>query len=124
MKDYCDGDIACEKAGTNWKAIWMFNGAWMIIMGCNYILLALGSFCFWPRLVGTYLNACFGCCGCSGAIAAISVATFPMGAYCAFNEAGNTINDDDTFDEEGMNYQTDQAMMLIFGCLQLLLAIA
>ena len=121
--DYCGDGVSC---GTNtmWKTVWFYNGICMTVMGCNYILLALGSFFFWPRLIGTYLNCCFGCGALIGAFLGIFEATSPMGAYCGYNESANTMTGDDTFDEGGMTYQTDQVMMLLFGIIQLLLGLA
>jgi len=56
-EEFCDGDKECEKGGTEWLLVLLWNGALMITMGCNFILLAFGAFCFWPRLIGT----CFNC---------------------------------------------------------------
>ena len=125
-EDYCDDDDwECVKVGTNWKFAWAFNGSVMIIMACNFIFLAFGSFCFWPRLIGTYFNCALGVCNMAGAIIALASAGNPFSIVCAYNMAHNTLDGDD-FDQtdSGMTYQTDFVMIWIFGILQLVLACA
>ena len=118
--DVCYEDNECLKQGTNWKLVWTFNGSYMVIMGCNYILLALGSFFFWPRLIGSYLNCCLGCCGMVGGIIALYYTMFALGELCSYNEMVNTITTDEFVDDgmtfrvfelDGMTYQTDWYMM-------------
>ena len=105
-EDVCDeSDFECIKQGTQWKFIWAFNGSLMVLMGCNFILLALGAFCFWPRLIGSYINCCCGALNCAGAIIALAGVLSPMGVMCGYNKAGNTVKDDDFDDSDsGMTY--------------------
>ena len=77
----------------------------MVIMGCNFILLALGAFCFWPRLIGTYCNCFFGALNCVGAGIALAGVFSPLGIVCGYNKASNTVKDDDFDDSDsGMTY--------------------
>ena len=110
--DLEDTDCLLE-LNTGWKLVWAWNGAWMVIIGCNFLLLTLGSCFFWPRLIGTYLNCSLAFCSFAGAMMGIASVVSPIGRSCAFNHAYNTLDSDDTFLDEGLRYSDEYGV--IFG---------
>ena len=55
-RDQCDDDQDCYEMGTGWSFVWAWNMAWSIILGLNFIVLAVGAFYWWPRYIGTLCN--------------------------------------------------------------------
>ena len=87
--DFCEGGKNCYELGTGWTAAWAFNASLMIIQGCNFILISIGGFWFWTRLVGTYLNVCFGCIHIAAISTAFSATLNPFGQICLLNITHN-----------------------------------
>ena len=98
LLDVCGLDMDCYRTGTSWTIIWMYNAVWVLIMGINFIMLAIGAFWFWPRYVGTVLNCCFGCCHCSAIMWMLSGVLGPAGRICSFNISTSTYQGDYEWD--------------------------
>ena len=77
-------------------------------MSCNFILLAVGGCCFWPRMIGTYINCGLAILNIAAIITAIASNTKPVSIVCSYNKAYNTFKADDTWmtstDNDGWNY--------------------
>ena len=72
----------------------------MIIQGINFILLSVGAFYFYPRLIGTFCNFCLGCCHLSAFSMALAARYSPAGAICAVNISSNQYEGDGQFNDE------------------------
>lgn len=90
----------CREAGTAWTEAWSFNASIMIIQGINFILLSVGAFYFYPRLIGTFCNFCLGCCHLSAFSMALAARYSPAGAICAVNISSNQYEGDGQFNDE------------------------
>ena len=123
--DVCGYDLACYRQGTLWSFIWTYNAIWILIMGVNFIFLSMGAFWFWPRLIGTWLNCCFGCCHCSAISYLVVGVMGPYGRICSYNVSTSTyLGDIQQWDEDGMTYQNDHGLMLTLAMLQTILITA
>jgi len=99
--DECGLDQECYEKGTGWSFVWAWNAAWMIIMGLNFIVLAVGSHFWWPRFVGTIMNCCFGICHLVGIIFMIMGATSPFARICFYNKSTSSYKGDYEMNFEG-----------------------
>ena len=79
---------------TNWKSVFTLSGTVLFLMSCNFFILAVGSFCFWPRLIGTYINCGLAILNIATAIFAIESNTKPASIVCSYNIAYNTFKGD------------------------------
>ena len=70
--DECGADQKCYETGTGWSFVWAWNAASCIVMGCNFIVIAVGAFFWWPRLIGTMLNYLLCCCHLVGFVTMIT----------------------------------------------------
>lgn len=115
------------------------NAAMLIIQALNFILLAVGAFWFYPRLIGTIINTiCAFCAHPASWGAALGSALSTPGIYCSFNVAPSTYTggfkggmtgaellgtgNSTLFGDwdEGTTYQSDQSRLLALGICQLL----
>lgn len=113
--DMCDADdVDCVLKGTQWRQVWEFNGSIMLIMALNLILLTFGACCFWPRLIGTYMNCALSLCNCSGAAVGFAYVLSPAGVACMLNGAENTMTEENEY-MSGMTYRTEGSLILIFA---------
>jgi len=107
LEESCIGkEMLCREKGTEWTQAWSFNASIMIIQGINFIVLSIGAFYFYPRLIGTFCNFCLGCCHLSAFSIAIAARYSPAGALCAINISpnqvdGKTWSDEWTYQKEG-----------------------
>ena len=98
---HCDGkEEECREKGTEWTMAWSFNASIMIIQGINFIVLSIGAFYFYPRLIGTFCNFCLGCCHLSAFSVALSTRYSAPGAICAINISPNQYDEDKGWDDE------------------------
>lgn len=102
-KDACRIDEASCDKGTGWSGAFAFNAWVCLIMFLNFVLMAIGGFWFWPRLIGTMFNCCCGCCHLFAWSVALGARFSVWGNWCAYNDAsinytGNRVfNDDATY---------------------------
>ena len=106
--------------GTGWTFVWSYNAAWAIIMACNFVLMTIGAFWFWPRYIGTICNCCLGCCHISGIGFMLAGALNPYPRICSFNKSTAEYKGDYEWDYDGMTYQNEHSLMLGFAIVQLI----
>ena len=70
----------------------------------NYILLMVGAFWFYPRLIGCCCNLCCGCCNLMTIFSAFAARNGPFGRGCELNIAPNTYLGNEEWDEQGSTY--------------------
>ena len=75
----CGLDESCYDQGTGWTGHFAFSAAIMYVSVLNYILLMVGSFWFYPRMIGCCCNLCMGCCHAWSIILAIAYRYGPFG---------------------------------------------
>ena len=118
--DTCGDDIGCNERGTNWTIVWTWNAAWLLIMAVNLIVMAIGAFWWYPRLVGCFANSCFAICHLVALAGLFAARWSPGGRHCSYNLSTSTydsggnnsgaINEHDWFDQP--TYQDDASLML------------
>ena len=120
---YCFNNAeVCFKYGTQWTAAFNINGILLVLMACNFILLIFGSFYFYPRLVGTYLNCCCSCGHIAVAAYALALRFNPVGAHCAINVAriqykgASKFDDTWTYKRDGDTLAALCILQVIFWC--------
>lgn len=89
IDEYCDGELSCIQAGTNWSFIWYFNMLIMFAQSANFIILATGAFYFYPRMIGTYCNFLLGSCHALALIVSFYLYKTPWSRWCGYNLAPN-----------------------------------
>ena len=105
--EYCKGSDVCEKYGTRWTAAFNFNAVIINACAINFVLMAIGGYWFYPRLIGTFLNCCYGLCHFAAWGLAVGVYAAPPGRVCTLNIAANQYlgnrewSDDWTFKMDG-----------------------
>ena len=117
--DYCDGDKDCYARGTDWTSVWGFNAAIMFLQAANFVVLAIGGFWWYPRVVGTILNFLCACCFHFTAIVMLFGGRLsPPGDLCSYNIVTSTYNSSDKeWDPDGYTYEDDaNKMMGLAGC--------
>ena len=80
--DECGAHQECYEAGTGWSFVWAWNASWCIIMGFNFFFLAVGGFCWWPRLIASLFNIFLSCCHLSGAVFMLVGVYNPFSRVC------------------------------------------
>jgi len=103
VEDWCDGDADCLKAGTRWTLVWQTNAALMLLQSLNFILLAVGGYWFYPRLIGTFVNWVLGFCHLCIIGFTLYARFSPFGRWCSYNTAGNNGFAIETYDK--LQYQ-------------------
>ena len=88
-------------------------------MALNFVLLTFGAFWFYPRLIGTFINCCCGCCNLGGFIFALGVRFNPLGAHCVLNVAPLQYEGDSQFNDS-WTYKKDGGVLAAFGTLQII----
>ena len=92
-----------------------FSGTVLVLVSCNFILLAVGGFCFWPRLIGTYINLGLAIFNFAAAITAIVSNTKPKSVLCSYNKAFNTFKGDGVpggeWADSGFTYEDDYLLI-------------
>ena len=121
--DICGDDIGCSERGTNWTIVWTLNAAWMLIMAVNLILMAIGAFWWYPRVIGCLANSCFAICHLVAVAFLFAARWSPGGRHCSYNLSTSTyktggnnsgaIDQSDWFDKP--TYQDDASLMLILS---------
>lgn len=86
---WCSGDEECLKAGTRWTQVWHVNAWFMLIHCANFVLLAIGGFWFYPRVIGTFLNWLMSLCHVGVIIFTLFGRYNPFGNWCSYNIANN-----------------------------------
>jgi len=116
--------------GTQWSVAFTFNGAMLILQAFNFIMMAVGAFWFYPRLIGTFVNCCFGCCHLAAWAFALSVYANPLGQSCMLNIIGNqyggkeynaSLNTWITEWSDDWTYQKDGTVLFALGTIQALM---
>ena len=74
--------------GTGWTNLWVTSGIITMVSLFNFILLMLGTWFLYPRIIGTFLNCCAGCFFLMG----VSIATLfnqlhSFSDVCSYNIA-------------------------------------
>ena len=103
--DYCK-EMDC-KFGTLWTAAFTFNAIMLILMALNFALMTIGAFYFYPRLIGTFLNCCYGCCHFAAWVLTLAVRFNPPGRYCAINIASNQYEGNLRWTPDSWTYKKD-----------------
>ena len=107
----CRTDQECYETGTGWSFIWAWNGAWCILMSFNFILLAIGAFLWWPRLVGTLLNYLLCTCHLVGIITMFFGVYSPFPRVCQYNKASSTYDGGYKWTWDSATYEGDFGLM-------------
>jgi len=124
---WCGGDEECLKAGTRWTQVWQVNAWFMLIHCANFVLLAIGGFWFYPRVIGTFLNWLMSLCHV-GVIAFTLFGRYnPFGNWCSYNIVNNNgwlIEDlveqsEDVEDMHSFTYKADASLLSIMAFSQL-----
>lgn len=61
----------------------------MFLQVLNFIVLAIGGYWFYPRLIGTFMNWVLGFCHFCVIIFSLYARFSPFGRWCSYNVAGN-----------------------------------
>ena len=92
--------------GTQWSKAFNFNVMCMFVSGINFLVLMLGSFFFYPRLLGTVCNCCAACCSCIAFSSIFTVRFSPLGQLCAVNIAPSTFTESKNWSKD-TTYKSD-----------------
>ena len=95
--------------------VFTFSGVVLGLMFWNFVLLAVGGCCFWPRLIGTYVNCGLAVLNIAAAITAIVSNTKPASIVCSFNIAVNDFKGDGEFKESGTMYADDYTIIWVIA---------
>merc|ERR1719230_2489913 len=86
--DQCDQDEDCAKLGTQWSALYLFNGLLYLCLMGNMICVGIGTWKAMARMLGA---ACALPCWCFNFAMLMVTATYRYRGYgkaCALNETG------------------------------------
>ena len=121
----CGFDASCYRAGTTWTDVWGANGIIMLFMAFNFVLMSVGGFYFYPRCIGTWINAFCACCCHSTVVGlALSGRWRAYGNYCSFNIMPSQYDGNYLPVVDGYSYADEAGLIGAFGVLQMLLCFA
>ena len=89
-------------------------------MAANFVIMTLGAFYFYPRIIGTFINCCYGCCHLIAWTLILGMRFNPIGNHCVLNVAPLQYTGDNTFDDS-WTYKKDGSVLAILGALQFIL---
>ena len=87
---WCIDKIEQCQLGTRWTSIFNYNIVVLTMTCINFLVLTCGAFYWTPRMIGTVINCCCGCCNFFAFTGAIGYRFNPAGAICAVNIAPST----------------------------------
>jgi len=110
----------CLKNGTRWSVAFNFNGVMLFFQACNFLLMTFGAYWFYPRLIGTFVNCCYGCCHLAAWTMAVGVFGSPLGQSCVINVQPNQYEGKEIFNDS-MTWKKDGQILISLGALQCIL---
>ena len=97
------------------------NGLIMIFQVQVFVLLAFGSYCFWPRVIGSSLTCCSAwCCNLPIILVLWSARLNPAGELCSHNLAPSSYNGDAGGIISSENYCKKKYSYKNYRCIELI----
>ena len=93
-------------------------------MAGNFVLMTVGAFYFYPRLIGTFFNCCYACCHLVAWVLTLAARFNPLGRNCVLNvapiqyEGDGKWNDLSTYKKDGSVLAALGAMQALLWCIQ------
>ena len=88
----------------------------MFMQSANFVLMAVGGFFYYPRLIGTIINCCLACpCHFTAFVMMFVRRNNPIGDLCSYNEAPSTYEGDGQWDIGGDTYEDDARKMKVMA---------
>ena len=108
--------------GTGWTLVWQLNASIMIIMGVNYLLMAVGAFKFKFRLGSTISNYVLAILNSIGALMAYQSFS-GLGAVCVLSTQVVEYEGDGKWASGGRTYAEDGASIFLFAVIQTIIGV-